>query len=137
MPTPRRAPEQLKQPSTRQQTPQQTRQQTQTQQEAPTLQQTHKIIVDEQLITTVARNARLALTPAETKRFVVQFKEILDAFSKVSKVPTNDVALMIHPVPLKNVMRQDIVKPSFPVETALANTQHKKDNYFKGPRIVS
>lgn len=95
-----------------------------------------KLVVDEQLITAVARNARLSLTPEETKRFVVQFKEILDAFSKVSKVPTDDVALMIHPVPLRNVTRQDIVQPSFSVETALANTQHKKDSYFKGPRVV-
>jgi len=92
--------------------------------------------VDAELIKHVADVARLNLTDAEVKKFVPQLKEILEAFSKVSKINTTGVKPSFQPVELKNVMREDKVGECLSQEQALANTEHKKDGYFKGPRAV-
>jgi aspartyl-tRNA(Asn)/glutamyl-tRNA(Gln) amidotransferase subunit C len=92
--------------------------------------------VDKELIDNVAYVARLELSEKEKEKFVKEFKEILDAFSAVDKVDTSKVKNSFQPVELKNMAREDNVEPSFSQEKALANTQHKKDGYFKGPRAV-
>ncbi len=92
--------------------------------------------VDKDLIRRVAANARLELSEKEVEKFAVQFKDILEAFSRLDEVDTNNVDIMLQPVELKNVLRDDTPKPSLPIEEALANTQHKKDGYFKGPRAL-
>ena len=92
--------------------------------------------VDKELIEHVAEVARLNLTDAEIKRFLPQLKEILDAFSEVSKVNTANTKPSFQPVELKNVMREDKTEECLTQEDALKNTEHKKDGYFKGPRAV-
>ena len=92
--------------------------------------------VDKQLILRVAANARLKLTDEEVKRFIPELKDILETFSKLNEVDTKNVKPSFHPIPLKNVFREDSVEPSFGQEKALKNAEHKKDGYFKGPRAV-
>ena len=92
--------------------------------------------VDKELIRNVATLARLKLTPEEEKKFVEDFKEILNAFSVIDKVDTSGVEGAFHSVEIKNRLRDDLVEESLSQEEALANTKHKKDGYFKGPRAV-
>ncbi|MFC1732278.1 Asp-tRNA(Asn)/Glu-tRNA(Gln) amidotransferase subunit GatC [candidate division KSB1 bacterium] len=92
--------------------------------------------VDKELIKKVAENARLELSKDEAEQFVKDFKELLDAFSKLDEVDTKGVEPSMQPVELKNVLREDRSEPSLTQEEALANTEHKKDGYFKGPRAV-
>ncbi len=92
--------------------------------------------VDRELIEHVAEVARLRLTDAEIKKFLPQLKEVLEAFSKIAKVNTDDVKPSFQPVELKDMVREDRVEPSLTQEEALSNTKHKKDGYFKGPRAV-
>ena len=92
--------------------------------------------VDKELILKVAENARLELSEKEVDQFVKEFKEILEAFSKVDEVDTKGIGPSMQPVELKNVLREDKSEPSLSQEEALANTEHKKDGYFKGPRAV-
>ncbi len=92
--------------------------------------------VDKELIENVATVARLELSGKEKEKFVKEFKEILDAFSTIDEADTSKVKSSIQPVKLKNMTREDEVEDSLSQEDALANTQHKKDGYFKGPRAV-
>ncbi len=92
--------------------------------------------VDKNLIEKVAENARLKLTKKELDEFLSQFKEILDAFSKLDKIDTKNIKPSFQPFELKNVFREDKVKGCLTQEEALRNTIHKKDGYFKGPRII-
>jgi aspartyl-tRNA(Asn)/glutamyl-tRNA(Gln) amidotransferase subunit C len=92
--------------------------------------------IDEKLIKHVASVARLNLTETEIKEFIPQLKEILAAFSEIEKVDTKDTEPSFHPVELKNALREDIVKESISQEDALKNTVHKKDGYFKGPKVI-
>jgi aspartyl-tRNA(Asn)/glutamyl-tRNA(Gln) amidotransferase subunit C len=92
--------------------------------------------INKELIIRVAENARLELSEQEIKLFLPQFKEIIDAFAKLDEVDVSKLKPSFQPVELKNVLREDSVEASLNQEKALSNTEHKKDNYFKGPRAI-
>lgn len=92
--------------------------------------------VDEEMIRHVAEVARLELTDEEVKRFVPQLKEVLDAFSKLQEVDTENCDPSFHPVKMKNALREDVPTECLTQEEALSCTKLKKDGYFKGPRAM-
>ncbi len=92
--------------------------------------------VDENLIRHVAKTARLNLSEKEIKKFEADFKEILSNFAKLDKVDVDDVKPSFHPIDLKNVLREDVPNEPLAQETALANTKHKSNGYFKGPKVI-
>lgn len=92
--------------------------------------------IDEKLIRKVAENARLELSAAEIKEFIPQLKEVLESFSKLDEINTDDILPSFQPVEIKNNVREDKVGKCLSQEDALKNTPHKKDGYFKGPRAV-
>lgn len=92
--------------------------------------------IDKELILKVAKNARLSLAEEEVKEFIPQFKEILNAFSELSKVNTENINPSFHPIELKNSSREDTPKECVPTEKLLENAKHKKGNYFLGPKAL-
>lgn len=92
--------------------------------------------IDKELIRHVAEVSRLNLTEKEIEEFLPQLKEILDAFSEIDKVDTENTEPSYHPIVLKNHTREDIPGKCLSNEDALRNTRHKKDSYFKGPRVI-
>ena len=92
--------------------------------------------VNRELILKVAKNSRLNLSEHEISQFTNDFKEILNAFSALNELDTIDVKPSFHPVELKNHLRDDIPRPSVPVDQILSNSHHKKDNYFVGPKAL-
>ena len=92
--------------------------------------------VDKGLIEQVASVARLKLTEKEVKKLAGDFKEILEAFSAISKCDTKGIKPSFQPVELKDITREDLVEDSLEQKDALSNAEHKKDGYFKGPKAV-
>lgn len=84
----------------------------------------------------IAKLARLQLTEEEKKRFQVELGKIIEYFDQLKKLDTENVPPMTHAVPIENVLREDQVKPSLPVEEALQNAPEKKDSYFQVPKVV-
>ncbi len=85
----------------------------------------------------VARLARLRLTEGEKEKFGKQLNRILEYVEKLNELNTENVESTLPVVPLKNVLREDEIKPSLPVEDILSNAPDKKGKYFKVPRIIS
>jgi aspartyl-tRNA(Asn)/glutamyl-tRNA(Gln) amidotransferase subunit C len=85
------------------------------------------------MVRRVAEAARLNLTDEELERYEQQLKVILEAFRMLDEVDTEGVEPSFHPVELMDVLRED--KASEWVWDPLANTEHKEDGYFRGPRI--
>jgi aspartyl-tRNA(Asn)/glutamyl-tRNA(Gln) amidotransferase subunit C len=96
-----------------------------------------KVKVDKELLLKVAKNSRLNLSEQEVKKFLPQMQEILEAFSKIDEVETQSVKPSFQPLEVKNIYRQDKAGKSFSQEQALSLAKHKKDGYFKGPKVVS
>ncbi len=95
-----------------------------------------KVKVDRELLLRVAANARLNLTEAEIKKFLPQMQDILAAFSKLDELDVSKQEPSFQPLPIKNVFREDKVGKCLSQEEALFNTTHKKDGYFKGPKVL-
>ena len=92
--------------------------------------------IDRKLLEHVAELARFKLSEEEIKKFLPQLKEALEFFSKLSDINTENVKPSFQPVEIKNVMRDDKEEQCLSQEDALSLTEHKKNGYFKGPRVV-
>ncbi|MBI4452051.1 Asp-tRNA(Asn)/Glu-tRNA(Gln) amidotransferase subunit GatC [Candidatus Woesearchaeota archaeon] len=92
--------------------------------------------IDRKLLEHVAEVARLKLTEKETERFLPQMKELLEYFSQLKDIDTDNIKPSFQPVEMKNAMREDNEKECLSQDDALSLTEHKKDGYFKGPRAV-
>ena len=84
----------------------------------------------------IAKLAKLKLAQHEKEIFQSDLKDVLDAFSKLSKLSTDNVPSSFHPIKLKNIMREDIPHKCLSEEEVFQNTTHKSGGYFKGPKIV-
>ncbi len=90
--------------------------------------------IDKALVKRVADNARLKLTDEEVENFTKQLSDILTTFKKLDEVDTKNVKASFHPQEIKNVLRED--KAEEWKWQPLANTKHKEEKYFKGPKII-
>ena len=84
----------------------------------------------------VARLARLELIDAEKERMRGQLDAIIGYIETLQRVDTTDVPPTAHVLPLVNVMREDEMRPSYPVEAMLANAPDLEGESFRVPRIL-
>ena len=84
----------------------------------------------------VARLARLQLGAEEKERMRRELDGILTYIDKLRALDTRGVEPTSHAVPLTNVMRDDLVRPSFPRDEMLANAPDRRGEFFRVPRII-
>lgn len=84
----------------------------------------------------MAKLARLQLNEAELALYTDQMGRILDFFDELKQLDTEGVPLTAHPIPVSNALREDVVRPSLPVDQALANAPHREGDYFRVPKIL-
>lgn len=85
----------------------------------------------------VARLARLGLTEAELEQFTGQLGAVLDHARDVEALDTAGVPPTAHPLPLRNVLRDDVPVPSLDRHEVLAQAPDSEDDrFFRVPRIL-
>ncbi len=84
----------------------------------------------------VARLARLSLTDDELDVFTGQLAAVLDHARDVESLDVGDVPPTAHPLPLKNVLRPDVVVPSLDRDEVLAVAPAVEDDRFAVPPIL-
>jgi aspartyl-tRNA(Asn)/glutamyl-tRNA(Gln) amidotransferase subunit C len=84
----------------------------------------------------LARLSRLTLEDAELDSLAGQLDVILGAVTRVGEVAAADVAPTTHAVPVENVTRPDVVRPSLDREAVLAGAPVAEDGRFRVPRIL-
>ena len=65
------------------------------------------------------------------EKFREQLSNILDNFEILMQVDTSGVPPTSHPVALRNVVRDDEVRPSFSPTEILANAPQEEDGCFR------
>lgn len=85
----------------------------------------------------VALLARLRLTTEELERFTGQLAAVLDHFADVAALDTSGVPPTAHPLPLRNVLRDDIPQPSLDRDEVLRQAPAVEGGRFRVPRILS
>lgn len=85
----------------------------------------------------IAHLARLALTEAQITEYQEQLSAVLDYADMLNELDLSDVEPTAHAITRQNVIRADEVKPSLPVEEALANAQQSKQDQFYIQSVLS
>ncbi len=83
----------------------------------------------------VALLARLRLDEAEAERMRQQLSSILDYMQMLQEVDVSDIPPTAQVTDVVNVVRPDEVRPSLPVDEALADAPLREDDFFKVKRV--
>ncbi|MGI5840181.1 MAG: Asp-tRNA(Asn)/Glu-tRNA(Gln) amidotransferase subunit GatC [bacterium] len=84
----------------------------------------------------VATLARIEITEEEKEMFTQQLNVILEYIDQLNELDTEAVPPTFHVLPLQNILREDVVRPSLPQEKALGNAPETENGCFKVPKIL-
>lgn len=88
---------------------------------------------------TVAHLAQLAhieFSEEQLQAMAGELGQIVTAVAEVSEVAGDDIPATSHPLPLRNVMREDVVVEPLTVEQALSGAPDAEHGQFKVPAIL-
>ena len=88
----------------------------------------------------IADLAKLHFNEAELDEFTAQFQRILDYVEKLKEADVLGVAPTSHVSAAEGiatrVLREDVTRPSLPVEEALANAPDPGSGHFRVPKVL-
>ena len=84
----------------------------------------------------VAALARLELSEQEKEKFTEQLNAILKYAEQLNGLNTDDIEPTSHAMPLVNVMREDRVRESLPIEKVLLNAPDEEEGQIKVPAVL-
>jgi aspartyl-tRNA(Asn)/glutamyl-tRNA(Gln) amidotransferase subunit C len=94
-----------------------------------------RALLDRQAVAHVARLARLALTDDELELYTGQLASVLEHAREVASLDLAGVAPTAHPLPVRNVLREDEPRPCLDRDEALSQAPQVEDHRFRVPRI--
>lgn len=92
--------------------------------------------IDDSQVRHIAHLARLKLSDAEIAQFGEQLGAVLHYFEQLNEVNTDGVEPTAHPLPVTNVLRDDVPGDPLGVDKALANAPARETPYFKVPKVL-
>ena len=84
----------------------------------------------------VAHLARLGLSAEEINRLQQQLSQILGHMQMIDQLDTSAIPPTAQVIPLSSVMRDDLPRPSTPVEEILENAPRREGDFFKVPPVL-
>jgi aspartyl-tRNA(Asn)/glutamyl-tRNA(Gln) amidotransferase subunit C len=93
--------------------------------------------LDDRDVDHLALLARLSLGADEKARFTEQLNKIVAAVESIDRLDLSGVDPTTFAVPLANVFRDDVERPSLPREEALASAPQEDGAGFVVPRVIS
>jgi aspartyl-tRNA(Asn)/glutamyl-tRNA(Gln) amidotransferase subunit C len=79
----------------------------------------------------IAELAKLQLTEAEESLYQEQLSDILNYIQRLNTLDTGAIPPTATVLPLHNVMRDDVPRPSLPADDVLANAPARAGNSFE------
>ena len=84
----------------------------------------------------IAELAKLDLSDAEIAKYTEQLSQILDYFTLLQEVDTSHIDMTDSVLPLRSVMRADIVEAALTPEQVIANAPDAEANQFKVSAVL-
>jgi aspartyl-tRNA(Asn)/glutamyl-tRNA(Gln) amidotransferase subunit C len=84
----------------------------------------------------IADLAKLDLTEQEIEQYADQLSAVLDYASRLEQLNTDDIPPTASVLPLQNVMREDVVRPSLPREQVIANAPAAIEGQFRVDAVL-
>lgn len=92
--------------------------------------------ISRETVAKVARLARLDLSDAEVGRMTEQLAGMLEHFRDVDALDLAGVEPLSQPIPLSNVLRDDVESPSLDRDEVLGCAPAAEDGRFRVPPII-
>jgi len=92
--------------------------------------------IDEDQVRRIAHLARLNLTDAEVHQFGSQLSGILDYMQTLDELDTAGVEPTAHPLPVRDVFREDEPTASLGTQRVLENAPATDAPFFKVPKVL-
>ena len=90
-------------------------------------------MIEREQVQHVARLARLRLSEDEVGQMQTDLSSILDHVDRLAEIDIEGVEPTSHVVPLENVLRDDLPRPSLDREVALGQAPDPVDGAFRVP----
>ena len=89
-----------------------------------------------EMVDYISQLSRLSLPEEEKEAMTAQLERIVDYMDVLNQLDTADIEPMSHVFPVKNVLREDVVEPSFDRSDLLANAPIPDEEAFLVPKTV-
>ena len=89
-----------------------------------------------QTLSAQAFQARIGLSEAQLAVLLPKLNETLCSFDALNEIDTTGVEPLVSVLPLRNVMRADVVRQNFTRAQLLANAPMRTDEAFVVPKTV-
>jgi aspartyl-tRNA(Asn)/glutamyl-tRNA(Gln) amidotransferase subunit C len=96
----------------------------------------NKTVISDTDFAKLVKMTKLTLSHDEKKIIHEQLDEALKAVEVFDELDLDGVPPLAHPGNLENVMRDDVIKPSFSQMEALSNAPASHDGYFMVPGVL-
>jgi len=90
-------------------------------------------VIEREQVLHVARLSRLKLADEEVSRLETELSSILDHVDRLAEIDIEGVEPTSHVVPLENVLRDDVPRPSLDREVALQQAPDPVEGAFRVP----
>lgn len=84
----------------------------------------------------VALLSRLSIDEKDMDKNIQELSDFLEYVDRLQQVDTENVMPTAHVLPIQNVFREDVVKPSLDRDLALSNAPESEDGYFRVPKSL-
>lgn len=92
--------------------------------------------VTKETIEHIADLARLKISEAEKEKLTVDMEKIISYVDKLNELDTSDVKPMEHVIPIRNILREDVVTGSFERDKLMENAPSQEDGCYKVPKVM-
>lgn len=90
-------------------------------------------MIEREQVLHVARLSRLKLDDGEVSRLMSELSSILDHVDRLAEIDIEGVEPTSHVVPLENVLRDDVARPSLDRDIALSQAPDPVEGAFRVP----
>ena len=84
----------------------------------------------------VAEFSRLGLGDDEIDQFQQQLSQILGHMQALDTLDTSAIPPTAQVIPVSSVMRDDVVRPSLPIDDVLRNAPRREGDFIKVPPVL-
>ncbi|MBP1920181.1 Asp-tRNA(Asn)/Glu-tRNA(Gln) amidotransferase subunit GatC [Youngiibacter multivorans] len=84
----------------------------------------------------IAELARLKFTEEEKSGFITDLNNILGYVDKLSELDTEGADILVNPIYIENVYREDVVTKSMEQEEFLMNAPDRVEEYLRVPSVI-
>ena len=84
----------------------------------------------------IAELARLKFTEDEKSGFITDLNNILGYVDKLSELDTEGAEILVNPIYIENVYREDVVAESMDQDEFLMNAPDRVEEYLRVPSVI-